>query len=150
MYYEKQKIHWAIALIPIALSILFLYLTPQNESLPFFLILNFIVFIFLISIKMETRINEKGIQMTYTMFFFPIKKLIFCWDKKTIVSVEKYSPLRKFWGWGVRTNGKEWCYSIYGNRCIKVKSNNNVYYLGTQNDIPMVNGIIQKHINNNS
>ena len=102
-----------------ALNLLFLYAIVQQVLLdkPFgtrpapdavligveaFLLL---VFFFLMSIKLKTRINETGIY--YQFYPFQFKETKINWHEVTDIYMRHYNPLMEYGGWGIRRGSKK-------------------------------------------
>lgn len=90
-----------------------------------------VVILFMFIIRLETRIDEKGV---YVKFFPLVPKFKFYpWDEISTAVVRKYSPLMEYGGWGIRfgRNGK--AYNIKGNKGLQLKfKNENALLIGTQ------------------
>lgn len=73
-----------------------------------------LILIVLLSIaRLETTINDEGIEIKYIPFLFRPKK--WSWDMIEKIYVREYSPLIEYGGWGIRTtfrNGK--AYNVSG------------------------------------
>lgn len=89
------------------------------------LIVNIIIF----SLKLKTRIDEKGI--TYQFFPIHLKSKIIAWSDLNKCYVRKYSPIKEYGGWGlrggwrksnklgIRTSGR--AYNVKGNNGIQLE-----------------------------
>lgn len=86
----------------------------------------------LLYIRLETKIDNKGILASFKPFSFTRKH--FSWDEISECYVRKYQPLREFGGWGLRGVGQNWkAYNIYGNSGIQIVTNDGRRFLiGTQ------------------
>ena len=62
---------------------------------------------------LETRINEKGIQVRF--FPFHTSFITISWDQLEKVEVRKYKPLGEYGGWGLRYGSGGKAYNISGN-----------------------------------
>ncbi|HEA29024.1 MAG TPA: hypothetical protein ENH91_03360 [Leeuwenhoekiella sp.] len=90
----------------------------------------FLTFWFLF--KLETRIDEHGIQYRYLPFHR--KPRLRSWDKIRSVSVRKYNPILEYGGWGYRIGlRKKRALNVKGNMGIQIIYNNGrQLLLGTQ------------------
>lgn len=90
-----------------------------------------VVILFMFIIRLETRIDERGI---YVKFFPVVPKFKFYpWEEISTAVVRKYSPLMEYGGWGIRfgRNGK--AYNIKGNKGLQLNfKNGNALLIGTQ------------------
>lgn len=90
-----------------------------------------VVILFMFIIRLDTRIDERGI---YVKFFPVIPKFKFySWEEISTAVVRKYSPLMEYGGWGIRfgRNGK--AYNIKGNKGLQLKfKSGNALLIGTQ------------------
>jgi len=91
-----------------------------------------IILLFLISIRLDTKIKQDGIYVR----FFPIniKYRKYSWRMLDKVFVRKYSALFEFGGWGIRgITNRNRAFNIWGNTGIQlVKKNGNKLLIGTQ------------------
>lgn len=85
----------------------------------------------LLKLKLETRIDEKGIFTYFSPFGFT-KKFI-PWDDVSKCYTRKYSPTEEFGGWGLRGLGRSWkAYNVTGNTGIEIETKEgNKYLIGT-------------------
>ena len=99
------------------------------------LIVNIIIF----SLKLKTRIDEKGI--TYQFFPIHLKSKIIAWSDLNKCYVRKYSPIKEYGGWGLRGRRKNVmglknygkAYNVKGNMGIQLEFKNGKKLLfGTQ------------------
>lgn len=90
-----------------------------------------VVILFMFIIRLDTRIDERGI---YVKFFPVVPKFKFYpWEEISTAVVRKYSPLMEYGGWGIRfgRNGK--AYNIKGNKGLQLKfKNGSALLIGTQ------------------
>lgn len=72
----------------------------------------------LFSTKLETSIDENGIQVRFLPFI--IKPKLIPWSELDSVHVRQYKPLREYGGWGLRfgPNGK--AYNVKGNQGLQL------------------------------
>jgi hypothetical protein len=92
-----------------------------------------VVILFLISIKLTTKLTEEGIYVQ----FFPIhfKPKFYAWNIISQKEVKKYSPLLDYGGWGIRfgRNGK--AYNVKGNKGLQLfLKNGDGLLIGTQKE----------------
>ncbi len=113
---QRFKIWWAWIAVAV-LNILFVYAFVQQVILgkPFgtkpapdlVLILIgsfFLLFLlFLISIKLKTRINGNGIR--YRFYPFQFKETYIEWHELNDVYIREYNSFFEYGGWGIRTGG---------------------------------------------
>lgn len=86
------------------------------------------IVISLYKLKMETRMDEKGIFTYFSPLVFT-KKFI-PWENITECYVRKYSSTDNFGGWDLRGLGTKWRgYNIDGNDSIEIKTNNHKRFL---------------------
>ncbi|HET8753962.1 MAG TPA: hypothetical protein VFM59_06330, partial [Salinimicrobium sp.] len=80
------------------------------------------------NLKLETRIDEKGIFTYFSPLGFT-KKFI-PWEDITECYVRKYSTTDKFGGWGLRGMGSKWReYNVDGNDGIEIKTRKHEKFL---------------------
>ena len=100
-----------------------------------------LVIVFIHSIKLKTRIDEKGI--SYQFFPVHLKTRIILWTDLSKCYVRKYSPIAEYGGWGIRGfikkglvgfRGKGKAYNIRGNMGIQLEfKDGSRLLIGTQN-----------------
>lgn len=85
----------------------------------------------LLYLRLETRIDQKGIEVTFRPFRFTRKH--FSWNEIKTCRLRKYDP-GEFGGWGLRGIGRSWkAYFIYGNQGIDILTKKEHRFLiGTQ------------------
>ncbi len=90
----------------------------------------FLTFWFLF--KLETRIDENGIEYRYLPFHRKARAR--SWDKIRSISVRKYNPILEYGGWGYRIGlRKKRALNVKGNMGIQIVYNNGrQLLLGTQ------------------
>jgi hypothetical protein len=81
-------------------------------------------FVFLLSIlffnfRLETRIQTDGLYVR----FFPFHRSFrhYSWDKIDKNYIRKYSPVREYGGWGIRTGQKGEAFNISGNQGLQLE-----------------------------
>ncbi|HET8754032.1 MAG TPA: hypothetical protein VFM59_06690, partial [Salinimicrobium sp.] len=73
----------------------------------------------LLYLRLETRIDEKGILTVFSPFHFT-KKFI-PWDNIEDCYIRKYNSSEEFGGWGLRGLGRNWkAYNVEGNHGIEI------------------------------
>lgn len=72
-------------------------------------------------LKLETRIDEKGIFTYFSPFKFTEKFVP--WENVENCYVRKYNSVKEFGGWGLRGLGKNWkAYNVGGNKGIQIET----------------------------
>ncbi len=73
-----------------------------------------LVLLFMFSIKLETRIDDKGVSFRY----FPFIRKWRRWSPEEIKSIKviSYSPISDFGGWGLKGNSTTKAYSVLGDK----------------------------------
>ena len=108
--------------------------TKTLTSLIISLLIFGLVLILLFSIKLTTRIDEKGIYYQFFPFHFKIKKVI--WEDINRCYIRKYNPILEYGGWGIRgfsRKGKGMAFNTKGNMGIQLEfKNGDKLLLGTQ------------------
>ncbi|MGB0390522.1 MAG: hypothetical protein ACPGD5_03065 [Salibacteraceae bacterium] len=79
--------------------------------LSFWVILSVNLFFFIL--KLQTRIDSKGITVNY--FPFHRKEVLYPWDEIEKVIVKDYKPLAEYGGWGIRTGSSGKAFNTRGN-----------------------------------
>ena len=75
----------------------------------------------LLQLRLDTRIDEKGI-LTYFRPFRFTRKFI-PWEDVKECFVRKYSPMEEFGGWGLRGLGRNWkAYNVEGNHGVQIRT----------------------------
>ena len=136
--------------------------TSAKSIIP--LVLSFIimvlVFFFIGSIKLKTRIDEKGVFYQFYPIHFKFKTV--AWSDLSKCYVRKYAPISEYGGWGIRGFGKKGLIGFRGKgRAFNIKGNMGIQLhlvdggnllLGTQNPEKAkatINNYLHK-LNNNS
>ncbi|MEN8124516.1 MAG: hypothetical protein ABFR32_05240 [Bacteroidota bacterium] len=112
--------------------------TKSLISLIISLIILGMVLILIFSMKLKSRIDEKGIYYQFFPFHFKLKKV--AWEELKRCYVRKYNPLLEYGGWGIRRiyrkgglRGNGIAYNIKGNMGIQMEFNDGgKILLGTQ------------------
>ncbi len=135
IFEENQRFNqWWLWLGMVALVGIFIYqrypVEVNREFLISFGVLAFIV-VFLFSIKLSTRIDERGIHIK--MFPFHLKKVSYTWEEMYSAEVVEYNPISEYGGWGLRISRKGKAFSVKGNKGIKIQtSDGRSRMIGTQ------------------
>lgn len=112
------------------------------------LLIAFPIVFALLFLRLDTRIDEKGIYTYFRPFGFTRK--FFAWNDITNCYVRKYSPLKEYGGWGLRGLGSmSKAYNIAGNQGIQITTKQGKKFLiGTQepeNAQNTINQFFTKH-----
>lgn len=124
IFEERQRFNqWWLWLGMIALVGIFIYqrypIEFNREFIISFGVLALVV-IFLLSIRLSTRIDEQGIHIK--MFPFHLKTVHYTWPELYSAEVVEYSPITEYGGWGLRISRKGKAFSVKGNKGIKIQS----------------------------
>lgn len=114
-----------------------------------------LVFAIILSLKLKTRIDEKGIQFRFVPFHFTAKSI--SWKEIENAYVKKYNPISDYGGWGMKggpfwRKGKGVAYNVKGNVGIQLElKTGKKILIGTQKDAD-VKRVLQTYLNktNNS
>ncbi len=92
----------------------------------------FLIFAWMILLKLETTIDELGISAYFKGIPFAKRIIPFSQIKK--LEVITYEPLFEYGGWGVRFNFKKgWCYNVSGNKGLLITyKTGKTFLVGTQ------------------
>ena len=90
------------------------------------------IVIALLYLRLETRIDERGILAYFRPFRFTVK--FYSWDQVKECYVRELNPRDEFGGWGLRGLGRDWkAYLVKGNYGIQVITKKEKNFLvGTQ------------------
>jgi len=137
---------WLIAIIVVVIGLLMfgaiqqlVYNEPWGDvpmgNSSFIVLLALLMFLFgsILFLRLETTINENGIQFGF--YPFQRKGIFYPWNAIADVSIVKYNPLIDYggWGWRVSLTGKGQAYNVSGNKGILVVLKNGKQRLiGTQ------------------
>jgi len=143
IYTERQRFNqwwlWAIIVGINVISIVASWQSISTYGLTFANSFRIVITIFLLvsflALKLETRINETGIEVRFFPFHFSFKKI--SWKEIASVEVRKYSPIGEYGGWGIKYGfskaGK--AYNVSGNKGIQLVLNDGSKLLiGTNNE----------------
>lgn len=101
--------------------------------------------LFLLSCKLQTRIDEKGV--TYRFFPFQRKERDISWLDIENINVRTYKPIAEYGGWGYRLGRKGKALNVRGNQGIQITfKNGDSLLLGTQK--PTDAAMVIKHYKN--
>lgn len=143
LFFERQKFTiWLFIILLLFLSFLVYGLFQQvildkpfgdnptnNITLTVFVIIFALITFLFRSILLETKITNEGISIK----FIPFKRKTYLWNDIKNISIEKYSPLKDYFGWGIRLNSKGIAYTIKGNIGIRlILTNGEKILIGTQ------------------
>ena len=110
----------------------------SNTALVIIFIIGVIGAVVLSSQKLRVTITTEEIKYSFGIFageaIIPINNI------KTI-TIRKYDGLKEFWGWGIRFNSKEDCYTVSGDTGMEITSlSGKKILIGTQrkNDLELV------------
>lgn len=82
----------------------------------------------LLYLRLETRIDSKGVTAYFKPFTFTRKH--FSWDEIKECYLRKYDSKKEFGGWGLRGIGRDWkAYFIYGNKGIQLITKDDKHFL---------------------
>ena len=151
VFIEKQRFNqWWLYLIltiplfalviPLLLKIEKIMASKNLSDLLIPLLILSLVYFFIFSIKLKTKIDEKGVH--YQFFPFHSKLKLIPWNELEQCFCRTYRPLSEFGGWGYRVNFRNGrALNIKGNWGIQlVFSNGKKLLLGTQkpNDVKRI------------
>ena len=87
----------------------------------------------LLYLRLETRIDEKGVFTRFKPFSFTNK--FFAWEDISRCYVRKYDPVKEYGGWGLRGIGeRSKAYNVWGDQGIQITTKTGKKFLiGTQN-----------------
>lgn len=79
-----------------------------------------LIFLLILNLKLETRIDDKGVSFRY----FPFIRNWRLIEKDRILSIQviKYSPITDYGGWGLKGNKTAKAYSILGDEGILIST----------------------------
>lgn len=95
-------------------------------------IIGFPIVFSLLFLRLETRIDEKGISAYFRPFSFTRK--FYPWENIKECYIRQYSPIAEYGGWGLRGFGSSpEAYNIWGNQGIQLITKDGTRFLiGTQ------------------
>ncbi|MES2656891.1 MAG: hypothetical protein V4620_14945 [Bacteroidota bacterium] len=143
-YIEEQGFYqkWRYFFIPIVfISIIIFalsFLKQTTLTIHFFLpsLIFILVMVMLIYLKLNTRIDEKIIQVKFNLFRLKPKEIK--WNEVKTVSIYQYNSFFEFGGWGGYRknllNGRV-AYNVYGNKGLKIVLLNDKTIVLGSNDI---------------
>lgn len=92
-----------------------------------------LVFLWFVTLKLETNINAEGIHVKFHGIPFCHRHIT--WQEIKSISVLTYAPFSDYGGWGVRysLSGKGWCYNVAGDKGIQILyQDGRSFLIGTQ------------------
>ncbi|WP_209330547.1 hypothetical protein [Lunatimonas salinarum] len=99
----------------------------QGALVAVFVLISVAVLLFVI--ELDVKIDERHLRFRY----FPLlAERTYPLEDIESLSLIRYNSLRKFGGWGIRTNFQYWVYNTGGNHGIMVKTKKKQFLLGTQ------------------
>lgn len=104
-----------------------------NPGLIILIALVLLLFSSLLIVRLETRIDQKGICCRFRPF--QTKSIAYTWGEIDDVCVESYRPMADYggWGWRISLSGKGQAFNVSGNKGILLKLKNGKQRLiGTQ------------------
>jgi hypothetical protein len=154
----QQFRQWWVLLVLSGVNILVLYALYQelflgedlvgevisNAGLIIALVTIILVNILFYMLRLETKINRKGILVRF--FPFSSKFTLYPWEKINSAQVVKYRPLLDFGGWGYRISitGKGRALNVSGDEGLQLVFNNkDKLLIGTQQSEKMKNFLQQ-------
>jgi len=94
-------------------------------------IISLLVFVLILILNLETRINSKGITAGFEPL--PFFRRNYNWDEIQECYVRTYAPVFEYGGWGIRGFGRAKAYNVSGNKGIQIITKNNERFLiGTE------------------
>lgn len=94
-------------------------------------VFSLLVFVWGITMRLKTTINENGIRAHF--MGIPFCKKHFVWRDIQSITIAEYLPLGDYGGWGVRFGANGWCYNVSGKTGIKfTRTNGKTFLIGTQ------------------
>lgn len=142
VFVEKQKFTqwWIYAIFALAFAgwlLIFYENSLKAKSFEelimfiFFELLLVLVTLGFFSLRLETRIDAKGITARFTPFKFLTRH--YQWKEIREIFVRKYSPIAEYGGWGVRGLRNKKAYNVAGNNGIQIVTKDKESFLiGTQ------------------
>jgi hypothetical protein len=113
---------------------------PASDPILILIALLVLLFtILLMSIRLETKINEEGIEARF--FPFHIKSRKFSWSEIEKSYLRTYKPIKEYGGWGIKGTRKNIAYNYSGKTGLQLElKNGRRVLIGTkmENDIERV------------
>jgi len=128
IYTERQRFNqWWVWLIIIGINVISIAVSWQsisshglNFSNTFRLAITFLILVFFLCLKLETRINNSGIEVRFFPFHLSFIKI--SWNDIASVEVRTYSPISEYGGWGIKYGAKAGkAYNVSGNKGIQLQ-----------------------------
>ncbi|MFN5370471.1 MAG: hypothetical protein ACK5B6_03320 [Bacteroidia bacterium] len=92
------------------------------ENVALLIFIEALVFTFLFTSRLETKLDEHGI--SYRLFPFHLKTRFIAWDEINNAQVRKYDPLGEYWGWGIKGTRKNRAINIAGDIGLQLELKN--------------------------
>jgi hypothetical protein len=92
------------------------------ENVALLIFIEALVFTFLFTSRLETKLDEHGI--SYRLFPFQLKTRFIAWDEINCAQVRKYDPLGEYWGWGIKGTRKNRAINIAGDIGLQLELKN--------------------------
>jgi hypothetical protein len=92
------------------------------ENVALIIFIEALVFTFLFTSRLETKLDEHGI--SYRLFPFQLKTRFIAWDEISSAQVRKYDPLGEYWGWGIKGTRKNRAINIAGDVGLQLELKN--------------------------
>lgn len=137
IFKESQRFNQVLIWIPVA-SVTFIllglsFLLPDKtvgfpDLLIVFLILGAAI-VFLLSFRLEIRIDGKSLQYKYSPIINNWRKYVF--EDIDQIELKKYNSFLEFGGWGIRYNFDHWLYNTGGKYGLLITTKNKKFMLGT-------------------
>lgn len=111
IFQEEQKFTqlWLHILLIVSFILPFIFVTIEllqsndnDAKISFFVVIGSVILIYglILSLKLKTRIDEKGIYYRYIPFHFSINFI--AWHELNSAFVRSYDPVSEFGGWGIK------------------------------------------------
>jgi hypothetical protein len=138
LFIERQRFNqWWLWLILIGVNgliaftiVIKLIEQPANIGLWFAVITILFFSISFYFFILETKVNEKGIEVRFFPFHFSF--ITISWDQLEKVELRQYNPLKEYGGWGLRYGSRGKAYNVSGNIGVQLFfKNGNSLLIGT-------------------
>ncbi|SMD43262.1 hypothetical protein SAMN00777080_1847 [Aquiflexum balticum DSM 16537] len=134
---ESQRFNQVLIWIPVVSVTLILlglsFLLPDKSVDWFDLFITFLILgsavLFLLSFRLEIRIDGKSLQYKYSPIINNWRKYGF--EDIEQIEIMKYNSLLEFGGWGIRYNFDHWLYNTGGKYGLLITTKNKKFMLGT-------------------
>ncbi len=137
-YKEVQKFNQLWIWLPLAttsiISFVLLFTIPGDtwdSRIAAILIVAFVILL-LTTLRLKTRIDEKGVSFTYPPFMR--KGRSFSWDEIQLAYTRKYNPLLEYGGWGYKGRKGNKAFNVSGSEGLQLEFKDGTKVLiGSQN-----------------